>query len=199
MFRKNGSELRSVGSEDDGERSTEFVSWSRWGLVASILAHLGSKKTSSLNRARIVGWQTIGSRTGSWWIRCRTSTRGSLICPSIILLFVSVWRIRSWWPTDGSTTSWTRFFIKFVRFITRSVVLWNYWLLIHVELGLFKVCFRRVKVAAIKIRLRAGVQVLRVRVHAHRECTRWHISCSILVRLHWVLHCIHGTHDLKQQ
>ena len=199
MFRKKGSELHSVGSEDNRQRSTEFGSWSWWSLITSILSHLWSKKSSSLNRSWVIGWQTVCSRTCSWRIRCGTGTRRSLICPTIILLFVCIWRVSYWRPADGSTTTRTRFFVKLVRLVTRSIVVCDGWFLIHVKFGLFEIGLCRVKVASVQIRLGTWVQVFWVRVHAHSECTGWHVGCSVLVRLHWVLHCVHRAHDLKQQ
>ena len=56
LLLEDGSELRSIGSEDDSQGSSEgLVARCRGGLVAGVLAHLWSQQAATLNGARIVG------------------------------------------------------------------------------------------------------------------------------------------------
>lgn len=202
MLLEDGSELRSIGSEDDSERSPErFVSRRGRRLVAAVLAHLGAQYAPGLHRARVIGRQTTSAGARRRGRGRGARARRALLGP--LVLFAHVGRFsgrRPRRPAAAHHAARARLVVELVVLVSGPVVIGDGRLLVHVELGLLEVGLgRRVEVTAVEIRLGTRVQVFRVRVHAHRQRARWHVRGAILVRLHRVLHRVHRAHHLEHQ
>lgn len=201
LLLEDGSELRSIGSEDDSERSSErLVARRGRRLVAAVLAHLGAQYAPGLHGARIVGRQAragAGRRRRGRGARARRSLLGPLV------LFAHVGRFRGRRPRRPATTHHApraRLVVELVVLVSGPVVIGDGRLLVHVELRLLEVSLgRRVEVTSVEIRFGTRVQVFRVRVHTHRQGAWWHVRSPILVGFHRIFHRVHRAHYLENR